>query len=440
MTSRSRWLILAFALVGLGFASASTQVHYRLLTEPGYVSVCDINTSVNCSQAYLSSYGSLFGVPVALGGVAWFALIALIAAFATTPAPAPAKKRKGTAESTVRPVATYIFGLSLIALCAILYLGYASLFVLQTYCVLCLGTYVCVLGILVTSGMSQTMSLAQVPGRLASDLTAVFKQPTTRVAALVYLAVIVFALVWFPQESSPADAAAAAAAPPPPADALSDAERARFASAWARQPRADLNVDPGTAKVVVVKFNDWLCPGCKQMEEIYAPVLAKYEREQPGAVKYVIKDLPWNPLCNVSIAQPLRGHEAACDAAVAVRVARDEGRPQEMIDWLFANQQRLAEQGMAGGGAANEAIRQKTAELFGVTDFDAAYAAKVPLIRADTEDAVRLDVGSTPTYFVDGVRTTTVRTANDPGGQNLPPEYFDLAIQLALEQAGTSGG
>ena len=61
MTPRTRWSILAFALVGLAFASASAWVHYRLLTDPTYVSPCDINAPFNCSQVYLSRFGSVRG-------------------------------------------------------------------------------------------------------------------------------------------------------------------------------------------------------------------------------------------------------------------------------------------------------------------------------------------------------------------------------------------
>ena len=41
-----------------------------------------MNATVSCTQAYLSQYGSLWGVPVALGGVFFFAFVLLIAAWA----------------------------------------------------------------------------------------------------------------------------------------------------------------------------------------------------------------------------------------------------------------------------------------------------------------------------------------------------------------------
>src|SRR5258705_31115 len=66
MTRLSRTLLMACAALGLGAASTSSYVHYRLLTDASYSSFCDISATVNCTQAYLSQYGSFWGIPVAL--------------------------------------------------------------------------------------------------------------------------------------------------------------------------------------------------------------------------------------------------------------------------------------------------------------------------------------------------------------------------------------
>jgi len=109
MTKLSRTLLLAFAALGLGAASISSYVHYQLLTNSGYSSFCDINTTVNCTQAYLSPYGSLFGVPVALFGVFFFTLELRLAGVG------------GRASSTVRDaMPAYIFAISTVGLAFIL--------------------------------------------------------------------------------------------------------------------------------------------------------------------------------------------------------------------------------------------------------------------------------------------------------------------------------
>jgi len=74
MSTAARRLIVLFALAGLASSGFSTYVHYRLVVEPGYLTFCDISETVSCTEVYLSRFGSVQGVPVALGGVMWFGL------------------------------------------------------------------------------------------------------------------------------------------------------------------------------------------------------------------------------------------------------------------------------------------------------------------------------------------------------------------------------
>src|SRR5262245_39923701 len=67
--------LLVAALVGLAFAAASTWVHYRILQDPFYSSICDVNATFSCTEAYTSRFGSIAGVPVALVGVLYFGFV-----------------------------------------------------------------------------------------------------------------------------------------------------------------------------------------------------------------------------------------------------------------------------------------------------------------------------------------------------------------------------
>ncbi len=429
MSPRARWIILGFALLGLAFAGASAWVHYRVLTDPTYVSPCDINAKFSCTQVYLSRYGTVRGVPVALGGVIWFALVALLAAFTKpTVVPAAAVVAAKDAKTARAPrdagseANAYIFALATIGLAAILYLGYASLFLLKTYCVLCMGTYVCVLGIFVTSGLSTTTGLSQLPGRLMGDLRSAIAQPVVLTIAILYVAGAASLVAFFPREGQQAAV--------PPAQPVPQNMEKLFSDAWAQQPRIETGVPADGAKVVVVKFNDWLCPSCKAAAMYYQPVLDKYQKESPGAVKYVIKDWPWNSDCNFNV-QTIHGHEGSCAAAAAVRMARDRGKADAMIAWLFDNQMRLDELGIKGGPGAADAVKQGAQQVLGVTDFDAEYAKKLPDIRRDVADGGALGVNSTPTFYINGVH------AADGNNNMLPPQYFDLALKLEIAKGAS---
>ena len=398
MSSTVRILILAAALIGLGFASASSWVHYRSLTDPTYASVCDINSTFNCTELYKSRYGSLAGVPVAFGGVIWFGLVGLIAAFA----------RPGEERS---PAAGYIFALSVIGLAVAMYLAYISSFVMHTWCVLCIGTYVSVAAIFFLSSSTSAESMSRLPVRMFSDLAALVSRPVTLIVAVLFVAGAGTVIAFFPREgefAARAEQAAATAAP-----LSSDAEKA-FADAWAKQVRTDLGIKGDGAKVIVVKFNDFVCPACGQAEMVYKPVLQKFAAAHPGALKYVMKDWPWNKSCNFNITSTIPGHEAACDAAVAARVARDRGKYDQMVDWLFTHQD-----------AGPAALRQEAVKILGPFDFDREYAAKIGDIRRDVADGGVLGIQSTPTFFVNGVRL--------PAGI-MPVQYFEAALNLELNR------
>jgi uncharacterized membrane protein/protein-disulfide isomerase len=407
MTSRARWIILGCALLGLGFAGSSSWVHYRLLTDPSYISPCDINATFSCTQAYLSRYGAVWGGPVALGGVAWFALVALIAAFAT-----PDRPRVTGASAA----GSYVFGLATIGLAVILYLGFKSFFELQTYCLLCLGTYVSVIAIFVTSGLTTSVGMGRVPSRIVADLRSVLRKPAMLTATLIYIVAAASGVALFPREMTVAETPP----PPPPKD-----KAEQFTEAWNAQPRVDLGIPAGDAKVLIVKFNDYLCPSCRSSALAHQPVLDQFAKTHPGEVKVVIRDWMWNKDCNFTLSATGPGHEASCDAAVAVRLARDRGKDRELTSWLWEHQATFFDQGRAGKVAeASAAIRKKTADLLGVTDFQAQYPTKLEEIRSDIVHGQTLQIRETPTFFINGIRVPT-----------LPSEYLVLAIEIELKKA-----
>jgi uncharacterized membrane protein/protein-disulfide isomerase len=393
MTPRSRALILAFSLLGLGFAGASSWVHYKLLTDPSYVSICDLNSTFNCTQAYLSQYGSFMGVPVALGGMAWFAAVALIAGFAR-----PNDKTSAAGG--------YIFVLSTVALAAVLYLAWASYFQLKTACLLCIGTYVSVIVIFIVSGSAASVGIKALPARLPQDLRDSFANPMALLATLVFVVAVTSAVAAFPDESARQQAAAAP---------LSDQQTTDFEKAWYAQPRLDLGIPADGAAVVVVKFNDYQCPTCRETHKWYKPVLEKFEQSHPGAIKYVVKDWPWHSKCNFNVQTQM--HPAACEASAAVRIAREMNKGEEMEEWIYSqNLQTLTPEDVKAGAQ----------KLLGITNFDARYAQRLADIRRDVADGGVLQIRGTPTLFINGVRVDQI----------MPPAYFEQAINLELKKAG----
>ena len=397
---KSRTPLILFALLGLGASLTSTYVHYNLLVDRSFSSFCDVNATVSCTQAYLSPYGTFMGVPVALAGVFFFAVVLALAALS-------GRKTPQAGESAP----AYIFALSTIGLAFALYLGYASFFILHAVCILCVTTYVAVIAIFIISGGATSVPMTSLPARAGRDLKTLVASPAALiVAALLAVGAISFKMV-FPKET----AAEAAAQAPADFAPLTDQQKAEVEKWWDLQPKVDVPVPSDGAAVLMVKFNDYQCPPCRQTYEAYGPLLAKWA--QTGKFKFVLKHFPLDAECNG--AAPGGPHPAACEAAAAVVMARrkNDGSAEKLEHWLFAHQGPPI--------LTPEEVKAAARDVAGITDFDAKYPSTLIEVKNDAGMGAMLGVKSTPTFFINGHML--------PGGQD--PRLIDAVIDLEIRRA-----
>lgn len=388
---------MALSVLGLGASAWSSYVHYALLTRPGYTSICDVNSTVSCTQAYLSQYGSIWGVPVALAGVLFFALVLLLAGLG------------GRLTVQAREnVPAYIFALSTVGLAVVLYLAWASVFRLQTLCVFCTLTYVAAIGIFIVSGAATSFPMTTLPRRASADLKTLVRSPAALAVAVLFSVGFISLVNVFPKEAHASGQAAARVEPQFPP--LTDQQKYTFLQWYDVQPKVDVPVEAGGAKVVIVKFNDFQCPACRETYFAYRALLDRYTAT--GQVKYEVKHFPLEPECNAAV--PGGTHRAACEAAAALEMAEDRGTADKLEEWLFTNIQTLS----------RDSIRTGAASVAGVSDFDARYAEALADVRADADLGARLEVHSTPTYFINGRKIADL----------LPPSAMEAAIEHELKR------
>ena len=160
---------------------------------------------------------------------------------------------------------------------------------------------------------------------------------------------------------------------------------------FASQPRAIVPVDGGGASVVIVKFNDYSARRAGKTYEMYKPILAKYQTQAPGKVKFVTKDFPIDPECNKNTPRAsiwlVRGGRGGAHGA-------REGKAEALEDWLFANQQTLSAQD----------VPQRRQERRRRHGFRRAVLQTLEQIKADIALGKLLDVRATPTFFINGVK------------------------------------
>jgi protein-disulfide isomerase len=154
------------------------------------------------------------------------------------------------------------------------------------------------------------------------------------------------------------------------------------------------------APVTIVEFTDFQCPSCAAAQSTLERLVAEYG----DRVRLVVRDFP------------LDQHEFAAKAAEAAEAARAQGKYWEYATLLFTNQKALSVDKLKEYATQVGLDRQK---------FDAALDSgqMAEKVQRDLIDGVRLGVGSTPSFFVNG------RIAN-----NRSYEGLKAAIDKALAE------
>lgn len=240
-------------------------------------------------------------------------------------------------------------------------------------------------------------------GRIAGALACHRNRPrwwAQAAAAFVLLAVPLGVWMWM-SRSSPQSERAEASVP------------AGFAAEWSQQPRIELPWVTAEAPVVVVGFNDWLCSGCLEVYVDLEPVLREIEQRHPGAVSLTLEDWPWDLECNPYRSSPDPAqksmHPGACDVAIAVRLAKARGEDSDLISWIRAHLEEWRTSELP------EVLRPAQ----DAPGRDAAVAA----MREGILKGQRVGINTTPTYFVNGVKLSGLKSRE-----------IEWAIRLELER------
>jgi len=171
----------------------------------------------------------------------------------------------------------------------------------------------------------------------------------------------------------------------------------------------------GGVKVLLIKFNDYQCPSCRQAYLLYKDIIAKYEAAYPGAFRSENRDFPLETECGVGGV-----HGAACEAAVAVRLAREKNLDKQLEATLFERQS------MSMTGADVKAALTEVTKI-SASEFDSRYAKMLDAVRADAQLGQKVGVTGTPTYFINGIKLGGFR-----------PAAFDAVIAYELKKAGVT--
>src|SRR5262245_12727685 len=134
------------------------------------------------------------------------------------------------------------------------------------------------------------------------------------------------------------------------------------------------------APVTFVKFEDFQCPFCKQIQPTFTELLSRYD----GKVRLVHKDLPLESI-----------HRQARHAAEAARCAYEQGRFWEYHDKLYANSPK------ANAGDLKNYAQEVglNVDSFAHCFTSGKYKA---VVQQDLDEGAKLGLTGTPTFFING--------------------------------------
>jgi protein-disulfide isomerase len=157
------------------------------------------------------------------------------------------------------------------------------------------------------------------------------------------------------------------------------------------------------APVTIIKFEDFQCPFCKQVQPTFNELLSRYD----GKVRLVHKDLPLESL-----------HPQASQAAEAARCAYEQGKFWEYHDKLYATSPK----------ASADDLKSYAKDIgLNVDSFDRCFASGKykAVVQQDLNEGAQLGLTGTPTFFINGREISG----------NQPSETFEAIIDEELATA-----
>ena len=334
----------------------------------GDVGLCNALPGFSCMAVATSGFSEIFGLPIAALGAAFYLTFLLAAAI------------RRFAETRLAALSDVLLAGGLAAVGYSVFLAVVSVGIIKKTCPFCMGLYFVNLAIAVTALVGHPApwreALAKLPARVPRMLGSSGFWMT---AGMMAIATVGLQGVYVHMARGAR---------------LAQINRATHTMDAAERESVDTTGAPGfgpkDAPVVVVEFSDFQCPFCGRLgQDLHRAA------EVAGNVRVHFRHFPIDAACNPTIRQKF--HEFACLAARASICADQLGKFWPMHDLLFENNKALARPALRGY-AARLGLDPEA--------FDACIDAPETMtaVKSDIDQAIKLKISGTPTWFVNGVR------------------------------------
>ncbi len=357
-----RWRIafLVLATVGACLSADLLRLHVKVHTDPEYHSYCAINEWANCETVAASDFAVFLNLPVALWGLLAYLAMGALAVWGLRRPLSPSSWPFGL-----------LFWMSVLSSIGSAVLYFICHFLIESLCVVCIGTYV-TNGLLLAVSFIELRRLQFGPFRaLASEFGSIGSRIFPLTVFGGFFAVLTV-ILWI-------------AVP----------------AYW----RIDLSIGPGGLSVgatpeghpwigadkprlTIEEYSDYQCPYCQRGHD----EMRKLIETHPKSIRLVHRHYPLDHSCNQMLNRPF--HPYACSYAKIAFCAQKQNRFWEANDYLFQE------------GRRKDSVSEKEiAEAIGINASRLAKCVKsdepLSAIRSDLRAGGALGIRGTPTYVVD---------------------------------------
>lgn len=387
---------LVLALLAVGFASSVYLTNlYIEATEAlkggtKLDSFCNLSQGVNCETVAASEYSAFLGIPISVWGLEYFGLaIAIVLA-------------SHYRLLSLKRWDSLLFALSCTGVPVTIVLGYISVTIIQSVCIMCVTVYVVNTAmVLLLAGLNRSR-LKEFVREGPMELLALATHANHRVVTVFAVILGLSQFLWVPRlfarPTHGEDAASTLAA-------VSNAKT----GTWKELPASRNTLGPVNAPIRIEEFTDFQCPFCGRAHDVLLEVVTRY----PGKIHLIHRDFPLDHHCNPAIPEPF--HPDACGAAYFARCAADQDLfwPYEAL--LFHNQRKLKKAAMLSFA---QTVGLNTTALQTCVESKVTHQA----VLADIDEGIKRGVAGTPAFFVNGEAIVGAR----------PIEFWEEKIQTLL--------
>ena len=377
--ARLRWRIsfLVVATVGICLSADLERLHVKVHTDPAYHSYCAISEWANCETVAASDYAVFLKLPVAVWGLLAYLVMGALAIWGLNRPNDPVSWPFGI-----------LCWMNLFSSATGTFLYFVSHFIIESVCVVCMGTYLVNLSLLFISlceirrfGFGPVSALKAEIGSLGRRWLALTVFAATGVIALLVLWLTVPPYWKLSATKGPGGLQVGATPEGHP---------------WIGAKKPVLNVE---------EFSDYQCPFCRKGHDEIRKLVQKHS----DRVRLVHRNYPLDQACNQQLKRPFHPH--ACRYAAMAVCAQKLGRFWEANDILYSRGREqepvtVADLARASGIEANRLIECLRSEQ------------TARQIQHDLEAGRALKIRGTPTYII-GERSY-------PGA--IPPEVLKEAL------------